>query len=350
MYICKDCQKEYKHKVEYCDCGNNTFDYVEDVPQKISKQPLSMEQKGEIVSKVFLMLCILLSFVVWLIPVKSQQSEPEQKINVAPKTIANIPSIDKIWDSTPPKAEEPKQEIVVNAEPIPLNVIPDYAKPLPIRKTQQNSSVTTKTEVVKPVSQTKTQTVSKPVVKPKTTTQPKTTAQPKTTVQPQAKTQTSSAAKPVVQTTKPKTQNTTQAKSQQTKVEPKKINVEPKKVQQSLTEQPKVQPQKIIPKYNPNSPEMLQYKGSLRAAMFSKLPVASIQGSGTCSVQFSIDSTGKLVNRGFAQKSDNKSLNDAVYYMMMSVPKFSAPPSSYNGELIRMNFKFNNGAYEISIY
>ena len=107
-------------------------------------------------------------------------------------------------------------------------------------------------------------------------------------------------------------------------------------------------PQK--PAYNPNSPEMLRYKNNLRAALFSKFAVGSIQGSGECSIQFSVDKTGKLINRKFSKESSNKGLNDTVYYMLMSVPRFSPPPDEYNGETIRMNFKINNGDYEITIH
>jgi hypothetical protein len=103
------------------------------------------------------------------------------------------------------------------------------------------------------------------------------------------------------------------------------------------------------PVYNPNSAEMLRYKNNLRAALFSKFAVGSIQGSGECSISFSVDKTGKLTNRKFTKESSNKGLNDTVYYMMMSVPRFSAPPKEYSGETIRMNFKINNGDYEITI-
>lgn len=104
------------------------------------------------------------------------------------------------------------------------------------------------------------------------------------------------------------------------------------------------------PVYNPNSAEMLRYKNNLRAALFSKFAVGSIQGSGECSISFSVDKTGKLTNRKFTKESSNKGLNDTVYYMMMSVPRFSAPPKEYSGETIQMNFKINNGDYEITIF
>ena len=37
MYICRECKAEYKQKVDYCDCGNNTFDFVEDAPVQAFK-------------------------------------------------------------------------------------------------------------------------------------------------------------------------------------------------------------------------------------------------------------------------------------------------------------------------
>ena len=95
---------------------------------------------------------------------------------------------------------------------------------------------------------------------------------------------------------------------------------------------------------------MLRYKNNLRSALFTQFAVGSISGVGECSIQFAIDKNGKLINRKFSQESSNKALNDAVYYMLMSVPKFDAPPSEYNGQIIRMNFKINNGNYEISIH
>ena len=47
MYKCKECGTEYETKPDYCDCGNDTFYYIEE------KQPITLEQKSEIVSRVF---------------------------------------------------------------------------------------------------------------------------------------------------------------------------------------------------------------------------------------------------------------------------------------------------------
>lgn len=265
MYRCRECKTEYREKVEYCDCGNNTFDYIEDkISVKKEKAPLTLEQKSELVSRIFFALCIILSIIIWSIPIGNTAAKKQKAAQTKPQTNINktIPNIDKIWDDTPiyqPQTQGQQSE--VNAQnTIPLTSTPvDYARR------------------IKDVSLNKT---------------------------------------PKVQNISPKTD--IQTKSQK-------------------------------PLYNPNSPEMLRYKNHLRAALFSKFAVGSIQGSGECSIQFSVDKSGKLINRKFTKESSNKGLNDTVYYMMMSVPRFTPPPDEYNGETIRMNFKINNGDYEISI-
>ena len=288
MYICKECQSRYEQKPDYCECGNNTFEYIEE------KRSLTLEEKSEIISGIFLALCIILSIIIWLIPIKGEpetiQDKPKQKQAV------NIPDINKIWDDTP-VYQAPKQEAAPVSEPIVLT-------PVPVRDFVN--------ETVKKVIKTdKKKEVNKP---------------PKT-VEPPKKIKTPVSA----ETPKPKAEQ--------------KIN---KEQAENVSEPQKVETPK--PSYNPNSPAMLRYKANLRALLFSKFAVGSIQGSGSCSIQFSVDSTGKLINRKFSKESDNKSLNDTVYYMLMSVPRFSPPPDGYNGETIRMNFSVTNGNYEISIY
>ena len=97
-----------------------------------------------------------------------------------------------------------------------------------------------------------------------------------------------------------------------------------------------------------NSSEFLKYKGEIRSALLAKLNVTAIQGSGECAVEFSLDSTGKLLNRNFIYKSSNKTVNDEVYLMLMRLPYYKQPPKYYNGEKIKLKFYFNNGYYEIT--
>lgn len=158
-----------------------------------------------------------------------------------------------------------------------------------------------------------------------------------------------------------KKKNTESVKSKPNVQNPKQVKpkiskpVQPKTSHNITSPAPKLdekplykEPQKPI--YNPNSPTMLRYKNSLRSVLFSHLAVGSISGSGECSIQFAIDPNGKLINRKFSQESSNKALNDAVYYMLMSVPKFTPPPVEYDAQTIKMHFKIDNGNYEISIY
>ena len=162
MYRCRECKAEYKEKVEYCDCGNNTFDYIEDtkpavksVPEKQTHRPLTLEQKSEIVSRIFFALCIILSILVWMIPVNEKPAKT-QKTNIhakqKPAVTKNIPDIDKIWDDTP--LYEPRPE----PEPVKKPMTPvDYVKQLTESVTQINKPKT--------ANNTQTSQISKPAPK-----------------------------------------------------------------------------------------------------------------------------------------------------------------------------------------
>lgn len=289
MYRCKECKAEYKNKVEYCDCGNNTFDYIEDKIQPTSNKnnkSLSLEEKSELVSRIFFAICILISVIVWLIPVKSNV-KPKTQQKTKPPVIKNIPDIDSIWNDTP--SYKPQTTNNINEE-APISIASNY--------TNSNYPIQNNT------SQPQNNTVKKNSLKPSVTKTPE---------------------YEIVYNAPPTS---------------KKKEV--KQEQSTATHKPK-------PTYNPNSPAMLKYKGDLRAALFSKFAAGSIPGSGSCEIEFSIDKTGKLINRKFSRESDNKTLNDVVYYMLMSVPKFTPPPNEYNGQKIRMKFVINNGSYEITI-
>ena len=86
--------------MDYCDCGNNTFDYIEEVVQQKPKQPLTLEQKSEFVSRIFFAICIILSIIIWMIPAGKAPAK-KQTSKSKPAAVKNIPTIDKIWDDTP---------------------------------------------------------------------------------------------------------------------------------------------------------------------------------------------------------------------------------------------------------
>lgn len=288
MYRCKECKAEYKNKVEYCDCGNNTFDYIEDSPvaskQKHIKN-MTLDEKSELISKLFFTLCIIISIIVWLIPIKptTTKKSPNQT-KPKPAVTKQIPDIEKIWkDNAVNNLPAGKTNITE-----PIYTASGYN---PTQNITLNNNVNKSKTVKKNSSHT---TVSKP------------------------------AEYEIVYNPPPT---------------PKKKEV----TQQRNLAKPS------RPTYNPNSSAMLKYKGDLRAALFSKFAAGSIPGSGTCEISFSVDSTGKLINRKFTHESDNKTLNDVVYYMLMSVPKYLPPPSEYSGQTIKMKFVIDNGSYEITI-
>ena len=163
MYICKECKAEYKEKVEYCDCGNNTFDYIEDeqVAQSLkatkSRRTLTLEQKAELVSRGFFAICIILSIIVWAIPIGKTPAKKSSTIQQKPvSTSTSIPNIDKIWNDTPiyqPKSRQRQEQVQ------PQN---------PLDKLRQEVPLTFSPVERKKISQAEVQKKNNELVKPKT--------------------------------------------------------------------------------------------------------------------------------------------------------------------------------------
>lgn len=313
MYRCTECKEEFKEKPEYCTCGNDEFEEFTAPPVKDStfqkeQQPLPHKnfdfKKFDMVkvfSIGFFCLCLILAVIPWIIKTeKPAKTVQKQKEEVA-KT---IPDIESLWQNAKPQTQT--AETAPKPEPSPKPVqTPEPPKPkTQTTSTTQKPAAAAKTQP-KPVSKT-TSTASKPVKKAPPA-QPATQSKPKL---PQS----------VLNTV----QNTTS--TQQTVQQPVK------------KEEP--------PKMNPS--EFLNYKGAIRSALLAKLNVAAVQGSGDCAIEFSLDNSGKLINRNFIYKSQNKSVNDEVYLMLMRLPYYKTPPAHYNGEKIKLKFLFNNGYYEIT--
>ena len=313
MYRCTECKEEFKEKPEYCTCGNDEFEEFTAPPVKDStfqkeQQPLPHKnfdfKKFDMVkvfSIGFFCLCLILAVIPWIIKTeKPAKTVQKQKEEVA-KT---IPDIESLWQNAKPQTQT--AETAPKPEPSPKPVqTPETPKPkTQTTSTTQKPAAAAKTQP-KPVSKT-TSAASKPVKKAPPA-QPATQSKPKL---PQS----------VLNTV----QNTTS--TQQTVQQPVK------------KEEP--------PKMNPS--EFLNYKGAIRSALLAKLNVAAVQGSGDCAVEFSLDNSGKLINRNFIYKSQNKSVNDEVYLMLMRLPYYKNPPAHYNGEKIKLKFLFNNGYYEIT--
>jgi len=115
IYRCLECKSEYKEKLEYCDCGNNTF---EEIPAfVIPKKQIAKKNKprdiGNIISVAFFLFSLILSTYVltFLWNVKPGSATYIKKVQTSSK---NIPNIDKIWDDTP--LYQPKTYAVEESE------------------------------------------------------------------------------------------------------------------------------------------------------------------------------------------------------------------------------------------
>lgn len=278
------CGKKFETKPDYCDCGNDTFQNI---------QPAISKKTSD--NKMILWLAVgfivFLTFILLIAAPKDNKKILSDTTNNQQK-----PSVTEVQTTPQPELTTPNQFTT----PQTNNVIPP-TKPQPIAKTSVKSQ-TTKKQLTNIQAQPKAK-------QTKTLTGTSTKA--------------TTAAKVVLVT-----KSTTQTAKPQTQPQTKQTN--------TTTNKPAI------------SEEYYNYKLTLRQALFSKLSVASVQGSGTCGIEFSIDSTGKLINRGFTFQSDNKSVNDEVYKMLMRMPKFYPPPSGMQYEKIKMVFKFNNGSYYVN--
>ena len=278
------CGKKFETKPDYCDCGNDTFQNI---------QPAISKKTSD--NKMILWLAVgfivFLTFILLIAAPKDNKKLLSDTTNNQQK-----PSVTEAQTTSQPELTTPNQVIT----PQTNNVIPP-TKPQPIAKTSVKSQ-TTKKQLTNIQAQSKAK-------------------QTKTLTGTSTKTTTAAKVVPV-------TKSTTQTVKPQTQPQTKQTN--------TTTNKPAM------------SEEYYNYKLTLRQALFSKLSVASVQGSGSCGIEFSIDSTGKLINRGFTFQSDNKSVNDEVYKMLMRMPKFYPPPSGVQSEKIKMVFKFDNGSYYVN--
>lgn len=321
MYKCSECSKTYKIKPDYCDCGNDVFEEMQlslkparQTP-KVSATKTSLPQNTRLkrlidsldaVSVTIFVTCIILSFVIIVfVNPKTSDTEPKEHKTVK-QTSANIPDISKIWNNAVPIVQTTVQPKTVSApgEKTAPSVVKN-TDTSSIQKTDVSVKKTSSSDTIKPAQSAK-------VFKK---TQPK----PVKTAQTVKKTQSKPAQ--TVQKTQPKPAQS--VKKTQTQA-----------------------PQKVQTKQNDT--EWYNYRVALRQALFHNLSVTSVQGSGKCGIEFSIDKNGKFLNRAFSYQSDNESVNQAVYKMLMKMPNYYPPPESYNGQKVKMVFLFNNGSYYIN--
>ena len=173
-------------------------------------------------------------------------------------------------------------------------------------------------------------------------------------VQVQEKTATSAQKPQPQQVQKAKKPKQTASKPQKTEVKktqtkPQDVQPKQKDKQASATQnETNVQKSAIAAKNTNSVKELSDYKVALRKRLFSVFPILNVSGFGSATIGFTISKDGKLLNRHFVKQSDNKSLNDAMYHMLMRTPSFNPPPESYSGEQIFLRMDYNNGSYSFS--
>lgn len=101
MFKCTICQKLHNTRVEYCDCGNDSFEEIPDV-QENQAWKISLTPK-QIFSGIIFLFCMIFSFwVLFGLNFKSTGTNSERKPDKIVHQVKNIPQIDDIWDDTPP--------------------------------------------------------------------------------------------------------------------------------------------------------------------------------------------------------------------------------------------------------
>lgn len=312
MYKCTVCNAEYQKKPDYCECGNDTFYEIQAEQSSSIKNIESLKQTlpvKKMLSILIFILCIMFSIVI----IQFKPSDNAGKKTSPQNTVTEIPDIEQFWNSTPPEETKNTSDVITVYEKVIQKKEPVKSKQTDYSALQNNNKDTAAKNIKRTNSTAKPQQIKKPN---------------------ETQTQVSKNQKTPPQQKPPETVTTPN------------IVTEPSKITQNpppKTVQPDPQPVKTM-----NSQEWTNYKNSLRYALLSKLDLVKIYGEGDCAIEFSLDQNGKLLNRKFIYKSQNKSVNDQIYLMLMKLPVYKTPPAGYNGEKVKLKFYINNGTYEIS--
>lgn len=324
IYKCKNCGCEYKNNIEYCDCGNNKFicipeknvsdkssynsfdNYYFDENDntqtdfKYSENSLSfLETKG---FQNFLIILIIiftigLSAFTLFKAINLKSTVKNNKTQVV-QTSIEIPDIDEYWDNSNPEnisnsQRKTVQKPMVNQKNNNLTITP-----LNANTANKNTNGVNKNFVIK--------------------------------------------------------NKLNNLSSQQKQREEKTDLSSPKVVSNSDFD--KNIDNSVFEHKNKNATidntiraiETDKFKVQVRQSLFSKFPVLSIQGQGSAIIAFSVAKNGKLLNRRFLKQSGNKSLDDAIYHMLMKTPFVLSPPESYSDEELLLKIDFDNGEYSFS--
>lgn len=340
MYKCTECGMEFEIKPEYCDCGNDEFVLTVDEKQAPepdlapAKEPSgeelrqSLERSFAEENKTYtkepyklpvspfaigvFAICLVLSFLILFFwnPITETPENSTKTEEIAPSK--DIPSIDKLWKTTVPAVVPPKVQEAVTQAPV-VKKATNTAKPAakPVAKQSTTVKKVTKTQKAQKAQQT----------------------QPAKTTVNNAAQQKQDAAKKAEQERLAKEAAAKQAaEAAKKKAEAEALAAAEAARKTALAKQ-----------------ELLRYKINLRNAIGKKIDFTRVIGDGDCAVTFKVDSTGRLINRAFSKQSTNITLNNAVYNAVMATPTYSAPPSGYKNETLKLNISFKNGNFAITL-
>ncbi|MBP3821606.1 hypothetical protein J6G99_08195 [bacterium] len=352
MFKCKECGAEYNIKPDYCECGNDIFELIDDEIEdikEIEENEILEIPKIDFISPIIFAVCIILSVVV-LFFVGNPKKADKIPQDVTVEEITDIPDIDTFWDNTPKKL----QKITVKEEPKtePMKILQEITEkiiPQPVQKTT----------ALKPIA-VKVQTKSRPskTVQVQTKTSAKTTVTRKTqpigqkTVDNNISNLTKRVQKNAQNSLNKQTQaSTSQLKLVQQQTQPAQ-NVVTAQKQPAQVQTPQTTFQQVAKPQVQKATvqEFANYKISLRNTIGRKIDFTKVVGDGSCSLSFKVNSNGKLTNRTFTQQSSNITLNDVVYSAMLATPNFNSPPSGYSDQTYRLTVKFYNGNFDITLH
>ena len=101
----------------------------------------------------------------------------------------------------------------------------------------------------------------------------------------------------------------------------------------------------VQPDYNA---DINVYKDSLKNALLAHFDTSTIEGSGSCDIQFTLDKHGNLKKKKLYQNTANKPLINATKKMLSAVKRYNPPPKSYDGNPLTLEVQENpDGSYSL---
>ncbi len=101
----------------------------------------------------------------------------------------------------------------------------------------------------------------------------------------------------------------------------------------------------VQPDYNA---DINVYKDGLKNALLAHFDTSTIEGSGSCDIQFTLDKHGNLKKKKLYQNTANKPLINATKKMLSAVKRYNPPPKSYDGNPLTLEVQENpDGSYSL---